>query len=383
MKFKINSDNFAESLGWVTQGLGSHDDYPVVLNLTSSSSAILSFFDGDTYFRDEVEISVSSGDFKEESYSLSADFIKRLSKVVKDYAGDIEFNKVKDGLNGKSESGSTFKIPTHDMSLLDNPEPIVIGDVNESDYFDVITRLSRIPDSNGSTPMSSCIGYFIDGDQLVMLATDKYAFSQYKMEFTPGTSSASAKVKDRTYYLPASRANVSSSSKSSGGPMSLITDSKNKFGYSFPDGRICLFSTKGNDVNSAVTEAMQNKVSGSDQSARFSKRDLEKAIANISTLADSRDNMVRLIIDNESLFVSDIMENNQTFVTTSDNNVTGEVALTFDKNVLRKALLPVMDADVDISWTGEGTGVVQIKSIDTDGQSSDDIFIVCVTAKTS
>lgn len=385
MKFKINSEDFSNAISWVTQGAALKETHPVTLALDSEDSAHVYFFDGTQYAKDNLDISNFNGDFEKTKILMDAKFVKTLAKVIKDFPGEMQIEEQKSQLLVKTQGGNKFHIPLLDQVSPSEPEIITIGEVDEAEFFEIISRVSKISDPSSTLTLVNSVGFVFDmektgSEQVIAIATDKFAFSEVRVPFVPAKTAGGKKKQQLTYALPASKATIANSTKTVGSPVALITSTNMGFGYSFGDGRIVLFSTNSDEVMMKPSEQMKAAAEKTNQSATFSKKDFEKALNAISNLSlDSNTKNLKVVIKNSKMSMSDIDDNNSINIDLIDSEIEEDIEITVLRDAVRKAMLPVTTANMKIKWV-EQSKVMQVVCVDNDGNDIEEIFTVCIVA---
>lgn len=381
MSFKVSSDIFSSATSWVTQGSVGKDFFPVIIEFLSNKQAKIFTFDSDQYSKADIIISTND-DIDGKRIVMDGQFVKNLSKVIKGYGEDIEFTEEKGRLLAKTSGGNTFHIPILTINVAEDPKKVVLGDVPEAEFFEIITKIAKISDQSSGKPIANSVGFIFDTDSddnsVIGIATDMFAFSEVLIPFTPAKNAESKKNLGKSFSLPAQKAlAVSPNSKSTGSLVSIITDEQGRFGYEFADGRVCLFSTRSHEVSRGPSEQMRKVSKNSNQKADVVKKDFEKAISDISMLVPD-EITIKLVIKDGEMKISDIGDLNSTIVSANMTDVDQDVSITFNRSVLKKALIPVTTGSMSLKWNKDNPKHMNIVCIDGEGKDVEEIFIICI-----
>jgi DNA polymerase III sliding clamp (beta) subunit (PCNA family) len=386
MKLTVDAKNFVESISWVTKNYDSKDDKAyVALVVSEDGESYLSHANQTSYIKGRLPlVSVDfTGDSENEAgLALEGKFLQRLASALGTATGTVELskslNKPKTSLDVKSSHGK-FTIPLVDSTIAPAPEMTNLGEVDDNEYFDSIQRLAKLCDAvnAGYLPVLGTVDLKLDAEEgkLSMMATDRYALGEIVVDFTPDAAASEILEDLSNLLLPHENAQLVSPSKGLSTSITLVYEEEGKkFGYSFADGRVALFSLS-NTSPLAYSDLKKAASSKTKSSMTVSTNDLKKAIGIVSSLAWEEDSVWLDISEDGTLVVSDSNQTN-TLAVDSENAVTDSaLRVKFIRPVINEAFSPVSTGKMNLKWADASNAFILEPVLD-DGSAVENVFVL-------
>ncbi len=198
MKFRVARDEFAESVAWVARSLPSRPPVPVlgcvVLTAGDTDSASgggleVSGFDYEVSAQETVAAEIAEPGKVLVSGRLLADITRALPNKPVDVTLD--------GSRVAIACGSAkFSLPT--MPVEDYPElptpPAVTGTVPAQVFAEAISQVAVAAGRDDTLPMLTGVRVEIEGNRVVLAATDRFRLAVRELEWQPTAADASGAV---------------------------------------------------------------------------------------------------------------------------------------------------------------------------------------------
>lgn len=399
MKITINSKSFVDAVSWVTKSYDMKNDRAyVTLSIDAEGEGILSHANTNSYMKSNfsvVSVDFDGDDKDSASFAVDGAYLKNLSNAIGSSSGEVVISKKlkseKTSLNVKTDLGR-FTIPLLDYAVSEEPTFVEIGEVDDNDFFDSLTRIAKLCDSDNSGSSSFIgsvdFGFNVEDKTVNMFATDRYALGEISLDFSPSDNQDDDTVEDivsKHVLLPSSSATIIPATKGVNTSITLIAEDSGdgtlRFGYSFPDSRIALFSL----VNAATfphTQAMKDKaLKEVEHEITVETSDLKNAIRTISSLSPSEDD-IYFTIDGDGLTVTDSAMSNSLQVDSKDVDYENEdeYRARFVRSVINEAFSPVSTSKMKLKW-GSNSMAFVFEPLTEDGQSVENVFVMAVLGK--
>jgi hypothetical protein len=208
-----------------------------------------------------------------------------------------------------------------------------------------------------------------------MMATDRYALGEIIVDFTPDAAAGDILEDLSNPLLPHENAQLVSPSKGLSTSITLVYEEEGKkFGYSFADGRVALFSLS-NTSPLAYSDLKKAASSKTKSSMTVSTNDLKKAIGIVSSHAWEEDSVWLDISKDGGLVVSDSNQTN-TLAVDSENAVTeSALRVKFIRPVINEAFSPVSTGKMNLKWADASNAFILEPVLD-DGSAVENVFIL-------
>lgn len=397
MKVVIDSKKFVEAVGWATKNYDAKNDRAFVRLGFHPNGGVVSHTNLSSYLKSDLVLKsfeLADGESEPSDIAVDGRYLQRLASAVSG-TDDIVLTKdllsAKTSLDVKTKYGK-FTVPIITARIDAEPEPMVIGTVDDVEFFDSLTRISKLcdPANSGSNNFigSVDLGFDTGSSQISLLATDKYALGEVRLPFSVDDETDNSSFLDEHILLPHASATLISPSKGLMSTISLIgevDDNGNavRFGYDFPDGRVALFSLLDAARFSNV-DAMKKKTRESvDQEMTVSTQELSKALRIVSSLAWEADD-IYFSIDGDGITVSDVTDSNTLAVSAQSTNYIGEDSyrVRFVRTVIDEALSIISYPFVSLRWSADATsGAFLLTPVDDDGKTVDSVFVMAVIGR--
>lgn len=385
MQLVVDTKSFVEAVSWVAKTLDVKDDKAyIALVVNADGEGYLSHTNGLSYIKspiivDKIELEDDEAEVK---LALGAQYTKRLASTLRDHNAPLKFSKE---LNNPRTSltvkrpQENYTIPLVEARIGTAPKFEVIGSISDGEYFDTLNRLSKLSDpvNAGVIPVIGTVDLKLDPDEktITIMATDRYVLGEVVIPFVPSMG-AEFFGDNKNILIPEERASMIAPSKGSVDNVELIFESKSqKFGYTFPDGRIALFALS--TAEPLAYGVLKKSAADTEGKALVSLTELKNAISSISNLAYDESNIM-LTISETGLVVSDTHETNTLRVNVSESTeITEPVVVRFSRLVLNKALGPIATNRFNLKWKDETPAFV-LEPIFDDDTVAENVFLLAI-----
>lgn len=383
-KFKIDSKDFIDVVGWVTKYYDPRaQNAPLVFALDTEGDSSFYYEDRVSFMKSPVPLTdVDLGDKEELNVAVDANYLKRLASAVRS-AGLLEFtwDEEDSGINITSEHGS-FTLPLLNVTIPETMKIEPLGEVDDNEYFNSLQRLAKICDAKegGYFPALVTVDLQFDCEdkKLVMMATDRYTLGEITVDFEPDEDNAVKYFEDHPHiFLPQKIASLIAPTKDNLTSVSIVSgDRGDKYGYAFADGKVAVFSTQ--EVSpipyerlktSALSEAVNHFIVEADE--------VRKALSVVSSLAWEESTIIFNIDKEGELEVSDNTNSNVLGVLLDGFEIDDDYKVKFNRSVINQAFFPLSTKNVKISWKDDKKAFVFTPLLD-DGSEMENVFVLCV-----
>lgn len=386
MKLVLDTKSFVDAVAWVSKGVDSKDDKSYIAlvvdadgigRLTHTNS--LSFI--------ECSVTVNSIELEKDedgvSLPLSASFVKRFASTLKNHSEPLTFSK---DLNDPKASlvvtrpQENYTIPLLDSRIGSKPDYEVIGEISDGEYFDAITKLSKLTDpiNAGVFPVIGTVdlNLSLENKSVTLMATDRYALGEIVLPFEP-KKKAKFFENPRHLLLSEERAALIAPSKGAVDTLELIYEEKSqKFGYNFPDGRIILFalSTAEPLAYGGIKTKSTSSLAGS---ALLSSSELRNAISSVSSLAYDEASII-LTFSKKGVIISDTKDTNSLRVNIQESEgLEKSLVVRFTRVILNEALSPISSNRIRLKWSDAKSAFI-FEPVFDDDTAAENVFLLAI-----
>lgn len=406
MKLTLDSKAFVEAIAWVTKNYDAKDTKAYVsLVVGEEGKAIISHESRSSYIQGELALintDFSGDSVKEAKLALDGQFLQRLAGALNGSSGEIvlskklEATKTVDDMDdlededsheaivGKSSplqvktNSGVFTVPVFHAEPSVQPKLVEFGEVLEVELFDSLQRVAKLSDvANASVlPALGCVDIrlSVEDENLSMMTTDRFAMSEITLDFSPAENGEIEKH-DIDILLPYDSAITVPASKNTGDSVKIVYAPKTKkFGYSFTDGRIALFSLEAAEPleYKPLIEHANETV---EHSVIVSTSELKKAVTNVSNLAWEETLIWLNISEDGNIVITDQHQTNNQKVSGESPVIEGDFRVSFNRAILNKAFSPVSTSRVQLNWLNESKQFCFNLVLDDD-TIADNVFIL-------
>jgi len=399
MKLTIDPQDLADAVAWSIQNYDAKDtqSYVALTVERDNGKASLTHVNQVSHMKSPLQISELEfdEDETEDSYSIPLDgpSLKSLAGVVKRMNIDElvlskKLTKKNDPLKVKG-SRQNFTVPVLMVETKRSPGLTVLGETNDFEFFGALQRLAKLctlasADSGAAT---GSVAVKFGEKKLTLMGTDSYSLGEIVLDYeaSENLDEFTEKAANGSIVLiPRAAALTVKPSKISTDTLEFVYDPKGKkFGYSFDDGRIALFSL--DQSTPTIYESLKSSViDASDASVDIPLQDFTRAIEAIASLSpDEVDVNVRIdgTKKRQKFTVSDSKKTNVIELDVSGMDFSGEVDLSFFRDVISKSLIPVASESIRIFFSSEGPQMVVLRKLkDTEAKIDKSVFSLAIIA---
>ncbi|HEX6057320.1 MAG TPA: DNA polymerase III subunit beta [Intrasporangium sp.] len=189
MKFRVERDVLAEAVTWVARGLPARPPVPVLagvmLEAFDDGTLTLSAFDYEVSARITVPADVAEPGQVLVLGRLLADISRSLpAKPV-----DVSSDGTKVNVTCGSSRFSLREMPVSDYPTLP-AAPEASGTIAGDVFTQAVAQVAIAADRGDTLPILTGVRMEIDGDKVVLLATDRYRLAMRELTWTPATPDA-------------------------------------------------------------------------------------------------------------------------------------------------------------------------------------------------
>ncbi len=190
VKFRVERDVLAEAVAWAVRGLSNRPPVPVLagvlLRAEEDGTLTLSAFDYEISAKVTVEAAVEEAGTVLVLGRLLADISRNLPARPIEVSAD----GAKVQLTCGSSRFSLLQMPADDYPTLPStPDPsgTIAGDV----FTQAVGQVSIAADRGDTLPILTGVRVEVEGDKIVLLATDRYRLAMRELTWNPGSVDAS------------------------------------------------------------------------------------------------------------------------------------------------------------------------------------------------
>lgn len=401
MELKIDIKSFVNAVTWVTKNYDGKDDRAyVALSINENGIGAVSHTNSTSYMKSDYDVLDVNFDGDEETeahFAIDGNFLRKFSKAIGNNSGELilskKLNAKRTSLEAKTNSGK-FTLPLHDAKVVKAPKISEIGEVDDNEFFDMLIRVSKLCDTNtsGASMFTGAVDFGFDtkDSKVKLFATDRFALSEVVLEFTPATNDDDDEydIEDllsKNVLLPYDKAGLVTSTKGVSTSVSIIAENGVngilRLGYSFPDGRVALFSLLDAATFPSVDSMKKKALDSVEYDITVAKSELMSAISVVSSLAWDEEH-IYLTISKDGLVVSDSNDTNSLKVEHSNLNYSEKNAYRakFLRATINESFSPVTTSDIALKWGSDSAAFV-FEPITEDGNKVENVFVMSVLAK--
>lgn len=396
MKITVDAESLVSGVKFVSKNFDNKDDAAFIALVVGDGEGYLLHENAVSLLKAPIKISqITYGKGEEEEevrMALNGAFLQKLASVLSRIKGEVTLSKnlkkKTSPLNVTAPTGR-FTIPVFDSKVPDLKKFDSLGFVDNYEYFDSLSRLSKICDLKHGIdiPIITVITltFDVESKSITMVATDRYALGEMKMSFTPGDDKEWLE-ENPTIFIPVEFSTLISPEKD-GGSVNLIREPKSKkFGYAFDDGRVAMFSLKSVEKHFDHTSQKDKVLETINTTFLLPTRSLKQAISSISSLAWEENNIFLNLTEDGEVTITDSHEQNvislpvDAIETVDEESAPeGDIRLAFVREVLNKGLSPITADEVVFGFLSEKAPVA-LRNADEDQEPTEDTFVLTAPA---
>lgn len=277
--FRVTREHFADSVAWVARTLPTRPSVPILggVLLEADSGLSISGFDYETSAQVAVPAEVSEPGSTLVSGRLLADIARALP------AKPVEVTVSGQKMHIRCGS-SNFTLPT--MPVEDYPQlpdmPAGTGSANVDAFSEAVGQVAVAAGRDDTLPMLTGVRMEISGEDVTLIATDRFRLAIRELQWTPSEADISAEV-----LVPAKTLSEVSKSSGSGGEIELSLGA----GDSVGTGGIMGIFANGQRTTTRLLDAEFPKVrqllpSQHTSMAIVEVEELEQAIKRVALVAE-------------------------------------------------------------------------------------------------
>ena len=189
VKFRVERDVLAEAVTWVARGLPARPPVPVLAGVLvradEEGSLTLSAFDYEVSARITVPADVAESGTVLVLGRLLADISRNLPDRPVDVASEGSKVQVTCG----SSRFALIRMPSDEYPTLPT-SPAPTGTVDGGLFTQAVAQVSIAADRGDTLPILTGVRVEIDGERIVLLATDRYRLAMRELTWHPGSPEA-------------------------------------------------------------------------------------------------------------------------------------------------------------------------------------------------
>lgn len=190
VKFRVERDVLAEAVAWVVRGLSSRPPVPVLagvlLRADEEGTLTLSAFDYEISATVTVQAEVTEGGTVLVLGKLLADISRNLPVAPVEIS--VEGSKV--ALRCGSSRFSLIQMPVGDYPSLPAPAESS-GSISGQTFTRSVAQVAIAADRGDTLPILTGVRVEIEGDKVVLLATDRYRLAMRELTWSPAVNDVS------------------------------------------------------------------------------------------------------------------------------------------------------------------------------------------------
>lgn len=400
MKFTLDPKDLADTVAWAVQNYDAKDSQSYVALTVERKNGKASLTHVNRVSHMKASLSISDLTFDDEetedSYSIPLDgpYLKNLAAVVKrmglkELTFSKSLTKKNDPLKLKGDK-QNFTVPVLMVETQKSPKLTRIGETTDLDFFTAMQKLAKIctlasADAGAAT---GAVAVHFGDDKLTLMGTDSYSLGEIIVDYDPNKDNIESftekSANGSIVLVPRSAALTVKPSKSPTDMVELVYDAKGKkFGYTFDDGRIALFSL--DQSTPTIYEALKNSVTEtSTASVDLDFFELTRAIDSIASLSpDEVDVNIRIAggKKKKKFSVSDAKKTNVIELEVPAMDFEGELEVSLFRDVISKSLVPLSQGSIRIYFANESVQMIVLRKLkENDSKIDKSIFSLAVIA---
>lgn len=192
VSFSVAKDDFASALAWVARALPTKPTQPIlrgVMILADDDGLELSGFDREVSTRVRVNANVDEPGRILVAGKLASDIVGALpgKEITMEYSGSTVLVR---------SSSSRFELPA--MTIEDYPVlpdmPSVTGTIDPNLFTEAISQVAIAAGKDDTLPMLTGIRMEIEGENVVLAATDRFRLAVRSFQWNPAAADAKAEL---------------------------------------------------------------------------------------------------------------------------------------------------------------------------------------------
>lgn len=399
MKFKIEPKSLADTVAWVVQNYDAKDSQSYVALTVEKDTGKASLTHVNRASHMKAPLAITELSFEEveseDSYSIPLDgpYLKNLAAVVKRMGIDeLTFSKnltkKNDPLKLKGDK-QNFTVPVLMIETQKTPKLTVLGETTDLDFLGALQKLAKLctlasADAGAAT---GAVAIHLGEKKLTLMGTDSYSLGEIILDYSPNQENLEQFVEksanESIVLVPRTAALTVKPSRVPTDMIELVYDSKSKkFGYSFDDGRIALFSL--DQSTPTIYEALKNSVvEASTCYVDLELHDLTRAIEAIVSLSPEEVDVNIHIFGGKKkkkFSVSDTKKTNVIELEVDSMNFEGELNVSLFRDVISKSLVPLSPGTIRVLFAGENSQMIVLRKLKEDNKIDKNIFSLAVIA---
>ena len=191
MKFRVERDVLSEAVTWVARGLPTRPPVPVLagvlIEADAAGSVTLSAFDYEVSAKITVAADVSQPGTSLVMGKLLADICRSLPP----HAVDVATEGAKISVVAGSLRFSLLQMPSEEYPSLP-VSPTASGSIAGDLFTQAVAQVSVAADRSDTLPILTAVRVEVDGDTMVLLATDRYRLAMRELTWQPAQAVGNA-----------------------------------------------------------------------------------------------------------------------------------------------------------------------------------------------
>ncbi|KGM12269.1 DNA polymerase III subunit beta [Cellulomonas carbonis] len=199
MRFRVDRDVLAEAVTWTARSLPTRPPVPVLagVRLEADASGVvqLSSFDYEVSARSEIAADVSEPG----TVLVSGRLLAEISRALPGKPVDVVLDGTKVSVTCGASRFSLLTMPVEDYPALP-AMPDVVGTVPGDELTSAVAQVTVAASRDDTLPLLTGVRMEIEGEQITLLATDRYRLALRELTWRPARPdiSATALVRART-----------------------------------------------------------------------------------------------------------------------------------------------------------------------------------------
>lgn len=190
MKFRVERDVFADAVTWVARGLPARPSVPVLAGILitadTEGTLTMSAFD----YEVSAKITVPADVAESGTVLVLGRLLADISRNLPDKPVDVSSDGGKVQVTCGSSRFALLQMPADDYPTLPAaPEPT--GTIDGQLFTEAVAQVSVAADRGDTLPILTGVRVEIEGEKVVLLATDRYRLATRELTWNPTTSDIS------------------------------------------------------------------------------------------------------------------------------------------------------------------------------------------------
>jgi DNA polymerase-3 subunit beta len=191
VKFRVERDVLSEAVTWVARGLPTRPPVPVLagvlIEADAAGSVTLSAFDYEVSAKITVAADVSQPGTSLVMGKLLADICRSLPP----HAVDVATEGAKISVVAGTSRFSLLQMPSEEYPSLP-VSPTASGSIAGDLFTQAVAQVSVAADRSDTLPILTAVRVEVDGDTMVLLATDRYRLAMRELTWQPAQAVGNA-----------------------------------------------------------------------------------------------------------------------------------------------------------------------------------------------